>query len=616
METLAAVAAARGQRTNLTQRQLTESSSPLLDALAQRVAPNARLQTGVATDALVRELQKKLCGEPSVREWLPATCAPLPGRDTLIELRRRIVQDAVLLALKAANEAPPMADQTEALRLVSALMVGSLESVEPYHLAARMAGAMPPGPDGQPCTEGGGPVELPPGNGDKAKVAARILGTLSLDGPDFSRPSQHYARVVARVLQEEGVLAPDQALTAEQEVPVGRLVTALGNARDVGQRLRREPADEALARSLLTDWAVIVQEAMTLAVGRTYQLPPAWPGVLDALVAADVARMAEAVVSMVPDTTPVPAKVIRAIDFAVRFAAAETDAERKRLLGRYLVGLAPWTEPILFDINLGTVIVDVKSLNAEFAGDLAIGYNAGLGGGIIRGSAYGYEYSEQGVSSSNTYRVGADIEGWIAPGNDEIKADFRLKAGYARFDTDVAGEAAGNDAFSDETSDTGRATLLAGVRLTPSSRFAIGAWGGGGGQFEDYNALVVDANNDVFIDDGQKLTAKADGRLRMQATIWPRVLVGRLRADLEWFKLSTTGFELDALAGTSVPVTVELQQLEIETRAFIDLEAARFVGFVPSINAGVNYISVSSSDGPSESTVVPVIAAGVRRDVF
>jgi hypothetical protein len=616
MERLLAIAASLGQTRRFVQAQVVPSAPPLLDLLAQLEDSDRENQMDVGTNAPAAELQNRVCEDETTSLWLPSVCRPLPVTGTVADLRKRLLRDALLLVAKAANKASEEAGTNEALELLAAVVEAALQSVEPWYLGAHMAQAISGNEEAEiPCSPSRALADLPTGTGEPVKIAGRVISVVSLDGSDFRRPLQHYVRVVARVLEEEGMLPGNHALTGERADAVGRLVTGLGDARLTGQRLMQDPTSPELVRSLLTAWGIVIEHAMTISTGHRYVLPASWISLSDALATASLLRVAEGVNDLAHGTPLVSLKAIDAIGSMTSILAGSSDSERRRDLRGQLLGLVPWTEPILFDVNLGTVIVDVRNLNAKFAGDIAIGYNGGLGGAIVRGNAYGYEYTEAGVSSRNTYRAGADVEGWLSPGSEETKVDLRVKVGYSRFDTDLAGEAAGADVFSDETSEMTHATLLAGVRVAPSSGFALGVWGGGGGQFESFNSLLVDQNGNASVDDGEKLTGKVDGRLRIQATLWPQVLVGRLRADVEWFKLSTASFVLDA-TGTTTALTVEASQTEIDTRAYVDLEIARFAGFVPSLSGGLNYFAVSASGGISESTINPVIAAGIRRDVF
>jgi len=588
-----------------------------LEALAQKLAPDAQLQTGAGTDLLVAELQAQLCEDPALKHTLSNVCSPLPAKDTLIELRGRLLRDAVLLALTAAeSDRVANAAEVRSLKLVAALVVAGLESVEPAHLARRMASAIPAGVSaGTLCNPALPELPIPHVPGDPVQLAARIVAALAEDGPELSHSTEHYARVVERVMRESGALAANAALTPERRATLEALVRAIREARILGEKLARAPRDIAQASALFVQWTSIVEGSMTLADNRSFELPPAWSTILSTLLSADLAGFAEGVAELSPHADLIPAAVVSDLAYAARFVAASGDEERKRVLRGYVLGLAPWTSAFLFDVNVGTIIVDPAELNGKFAGDLALGYNGELWGAVLRGKAYGYEYTEQGVSSTNTYRVGGDVEGWLAPGTATIKADLRLTAGYDRFDTDVATIDNSSNVFADQTSDTLRGGLSVGFRYTPGPNFALGAWGGGGAQMEIYNSLTVGGDGSVFVDDGNELTAQATGKFRMQFALWPRFLVGRLRSDLEWYKLSTTSLRQNVIEGTVTPATTEVSQLEVDSRAFIDLEFARFGGFVPGLNGGLTYLQVSGA-GPTATSLMPVFALGIRREEF
>jgi hypothetical protein len=135
-------------------------SSTLAPALAQQLAPDARLATGAGTDVLVRELQTAVCDDPALSQALPHTCAPLAAENTLIELRDRLLKDVLSLALKAAPANAGETAQLPALRLVAAILATALESADTrpsslgaWQLLFRASGrpAQPALPTGLPC---------------------------------------------------------------------------------------------------------------------------------------------------------------------------------------------------------------------------------------------------------------------------------------------------------------------------------------------------------------------------------------------------------------------------------------------------------------------------------
>jgi len=119
--------------------ELVLQPSPLLDALARRVAPDAALQTGAAGALLVRELSERVCKEAPVREWLPASCEPLAGPEPLLELRRRVVLDALRLPREGWRRVARNDRAATGLRVAVAVLDTAVESLSAAQLARRLA---------------------------------------------------------------------------------------------------------------------------------------------------------------------------------------------------------------------------------------------------------------------------------------------------------------------------------------------------------------------------------------------------------------------------------------------------------------------------------------------
>ncbi|MBN1608519.1 MAG: hypothetical protein JW940_17945 [Polyangiaceae bacterium] len=577
------------------------SASRLLELVEQRAVPDDRLRTGAGTAWLLGELVRQACAESSARQWLPQSCGMMPEQpQPLVELRRRLVMDVAHLARQTGSRSEPTQDT---LRLVSALLDTAFEALDLSTLAENMARTTSLPPALAPVA--------PPAPPDPVALAARLLGRLLADGPDLDRPAEHYQGVIEVVLAESGRMAPGQPLSPIQAEATRRLVAEINASRALSRKLAASPTDPALMRELVLGMVRIIEGAMTLAHARPYQLPAAVFTAIEALLGGQLVEAARGFGSLGPPGASPPPEVLKAIELALDFLRAPDDDARRRVLRALLLELPPWTEPWLFDVNIGAMALGASDF--RFAGDLTLGYNAGAWGL----GAQGYLRQYGLTSTDDTFAGGGTVEAWYSGGGQgSWRWEARLVGGSRLYDTQTT-RGPSDVTWLEQTSILAQASLLGGIRYQAPS-FAAGAWLGGGGQYEWYDPLALDADTAISLSDHEDLQMQGSGRLRVQWEFWPAWLVARLRVNGAAFRLTRAQTTLVADPNGDITISAAeatRTQIEVSTRLFLDAEFARVLGFVPGLNGGLDYVRVAGG-GVVEKKALPVVSAGVRRDVF
>ena len=236
-----------------------------------------------------------------------------------------------------------------------------------------------------------------------------------------------------------------------------------------------------------------------------------------------------------------------------------------------------------------------------------------LFGGDARGALYEYDLGDENSFLQISQRE-VGIEGWLELGSPAFKFEARLEGKYVYLDStrlDPGGD------FLDETSNLARGVLLVGLRGQPASTVALGAWIGGGYQYEDYSPLLVSTSQQVLLSDETRSTVVLEARLRAQLDVWPRYLALRARADFTRYSVGrqTESTLLQPGSVQNSQSAEDVTTTELHARGFLDVEAARFLGFVPGLFGGVDYLSIES-DTSSVSGTSPVFGAGVRQVSF
>jgi hypothetical protein len=577
----------------------------ILDRAAADVAPDSSLQTGALGDLLVNELTAKVCTESGAGAWLPATCSPPSGEPALIALRRNLVRDVAELPARAAERgAFAQASEDLQLRAAIAFIRAALSENAAYELAAQLAARVPnTSAVASWCEANDANLNLP--SLDPSGRAAYLLMRLLADGKNFDRPDEYYRTLI------KTTLGNTLNANAASDAAILRLVPALRSMLNVQRSLDPRTISSAALAERARLLVTLSEALLTISTGQTIALPLSAPELATALIQARLESAVAAALSMAHSISPssVSAENSKMIGVAVRFALARDEDEARRILRGLILPLGPWSENILFDINGD--IPQLESGAFRLVGDALLGYNARAWGIAARGSFAEYDFSTATVIAETTVADGS-LETWfVSSTTAKLRFELRLVARASLYDTNKS-----NTGFSDETSVMGRGSLLGSVRYQPGSRFALGLWLGGGAQYESYDGGDY-SNRTAVINDTETFGSLLNARVRMEVVLIPSWLTSRLRVDGQRFELTRARLETVAGGGTvtETSTTEVAEQIEVNTRVFLDAEVLRFGGFVPSLNGGFDSVMFESNT-ESHSAFVPVFGAGIRRETF
>lgn len=574
-----------------------------LELLSQRVAADSMLQTGAGADVLVNEALTQVCAEAGIKSWLPESCRPHGTQPALLELRRRLLMDLVTLPRRQAERDGRLDGASQQVRASLALLSASLSPDAVRRLVLELL------PDAACNSTALSPAPV----SDPLARAAQLLQRLVADGARFGRSDAYYLSVAQNELQR---LSPGVPVSSGRQQALRSLLRAL-------RALERAaaPTSAAALEARLGDVVLLFQSALeAVSVDAT---PPTLPQLglelSQAVLRGDLEAVTRSALSLARQTSgaAISVRQARMIETAVRFALAHDEDEAKRILRGLIVPLPRWSENVLFDLNGD--IPNLKSGAFKVVGDALLGYNGKRWGIAARGAVSDYDYSTDSVLAE-TFAGEGGAEAWLSlPLGTASRAQLELRlfgkgAVYDTSHTSVNGAAI--PSYADETSVMGRGGLLASLRYQPGERLAAGLWLGAGGQFESYDSLNA-ANGSVGDSSNDSVGLLLQARARVELAVVPRWLVSRLRVDAQRYSLTRDA--LDTTFGNSmvavVANTLSAQQTELKTRLFLDAEVARFLGFVPSVNAGFDG-AFFSSNTESHSSFVPVFGAGLRRVAF
>lgn len=594
----------------------------LEDLLLRQLGPARPWQGGLALDLLTAELRDAICS-PALAAHLPHTCAATPlDRPALPALEGALLRDALDLFGAATSEALQRVEpeRRQALLLARALLTaarsgGDLVDVSrALALLARSDGApaLLARPAGAPDGAGACPTPEP---GRPLSVVAHVLHRLSLEAAHLARDDgAHGERVTARALREAQLRAADHIPSPEDLEVTRALLRAVLEAHRL--RMHLTPGDRAALRALAEAEGRALLHAYRAIWGTPPPLPPDVEAALAAFAAGELDAALHAALSLTSSTPETRAAIERAVQAIRRAAHARDEAEVRRILRRLVSPLGPWSEGVLFDVNLGALSL-TRADRSRFAGDLTLGYQGSSWGVAFLGALSAYDYQSDTLLSE-TERISGELDLWYAA-KGPLRVEGRVSAAFATFGTSRV-DYAGRDLGALDTEDSGmfRSALLAGLRDERSPTAAWGAWIGAGLQVEDYGSVSSDAlgGNFATLDHTTTTTLLLEARLRAQLALIERLLVLRARADVKRYGITRDSLGVALTAGDFVVAhsAAAHTQTEIVTRGFLDLEALRFGGFVPALSGGVDLFWLRGVE--SRSTVVPVFGAGVRRVVF
>ncbi|HEX2873258.1 MAG TPA: hypothetical protein VHP33_18495 [Polyangiaceae bacterium] len=578
--------------------------SALAGLAAEQLERVGAFQPGPLGDYLISELMKQVCSSGAVSSALSATCTP-PAASDVRQLRARLVADAghaIAAQADALSRRAGLTPESTEVLLLGVVLQAVIDTPSVRGLAQRLLQAAP-GALERNCQVGGGAVDAY----RDVRAAAVLILLLEQRAEQLTEADlQTYA---LRVLAETGQKAPNDVLSPQQRTALQRLVRALARARAT-QATRLEPAGYA---ELAGAYAEVVAGALSLAKDQSVTAPVAAVNVTSALARGEVV---EALSQASGAVLGVNAGAVNdALVLGMRVVRARTEDEAKEILAKIALGVGPWADRWIVGINVGVPRLDFDDF--KIAGDAKLGYNGERFGVVAKGYLSAYDFSSN-VLLADTFLGGGSADFWVTVNpTSQFKWELRGDVGANVYDTESIpfGTNAGN-LFSDETSLMFRGSALLGLRAE-WPRAALGLWLGGGAENEQYNAITFDGNETTNIDDHTDWHALLTGRVRAQFPIVRQVLVGRVRGDLLRHSITrdSVALAVGSRGASSTLQATSSVQLEASGRAYIDLELAKFFGFVPAVEGGIDYFSLSDASG-QVSTSVPVLGVGIRRTEF
>lgn len=578
---------------------LPNTEAVLVSRLESQLGPAPVNDIGPLGETLVAELRGQLCADYAVSQALPNTCTASYG--SVSTLRAALVAD-VLVAPKAA-----LSQQLSSLSAEQRVAVGFLASltggVEPAEVSHRVAVAL-----GYVANEQCAPPVV--SGSDPVGSAVALVWALSQNTQtSLLRGQEPTEALIAQTLTTLRGGAP---LTAV-EVEMARAVAKQSLSTFAWYRTyAANPSDQQALTQLLLAEFTLYQQALTLTHGYAVTLPlEAW-GVVSAVLNANVDGALEQLNQWLVARAQLQSGVVEAGQTALRFLRASTSEEAERIVRGQVLGLGPWSEKVLFSASGG--VPQLQSDNFNVVGEGMLGYNDDAWGVIGGGGVSVLEFeSDEYVASIAKFFGNGDTWFSLQLG-ERTKLDFRANFDFTLFDSEtiVIGD---EIVFAEETNLMLRGNGLLGLRHQ-GSNFGIGAWAGGGAQFEFYDPLV---SNDagVQIEETTSRSGMAVARARLQWGFLEDVLALRMSADWKLYSLTRVSETIDSTADEILVQSDEsATQLEAIARGFLDVEAARFFDFVPGAGVGVDHYELAVEGQETQVVTIPVYMVGVRRTAF
>ncbi|MEN9580316.1 MAG: hypothetical protein RJA70_3325 [Pseudomonadota bacterium] len=578
---------------------------PLAQHLERDLGAPPVANLGPLAETLADELLQRLCATHRVAETLVSTC----GAGQLVSLQALQARLAADLLNTAATALQGQLDSLpQEQQLAVALLAGLSGGLEPSEVAHRVAFRL--GLTGAECAPPLAPAD------DPAALAVHLVWQLT---QDTSRAAlrvraESTALVEASLSQARG----SGALTPAELV----LVTRLAEQNEVTlawwQKWRATPSDTQALHQLLRAEFTLYQRALSLTAAREVTLPgEAW-ATLDALLNRDLDAAVAILRQWLQSRSQLRGEVLDAAATVLRFSRAATQQEAERIVRGQVLGLGPWSEKVLFAASGG--VPQLASDNFNVVGEALLGYNDDAWGVVGGGGVSVLEF-ESNEYFATTAKLSANGDAWFnLQLGERTKLDFRGTFDVTIFEGETTLVDADATLNGEETSALIRGGGLLGVRYQ-QPLLGLGAWAGGGAQLESHSQRgTVAADNDVTtaLDDSDSVSGIVQARLRSQWEFAPELLA--LRASVDWKIYSMARLTSAINSGAAGTLLVETDesatQLEAIGRAFIDIEAARVLDFVPGAGVGIDHYQLAVRGQPTRVVTIPIYMLGVRRSVF
>jgi hypothetical protein len=306
----------------------------------------------------------------------------------------------------------------------------------------------------------------------------------------------------------------------------------------------------------------------------------------------------------------VPAGLALAPLLVVTPVGAQTPSDPPARAGRPGDGL-------VLDASLAVPTVGVGGVG--LVGDFALGYH-GTKAGVVASAGLDDSDRVEGSAAVVGRRFALSLDGWLSPGSSATRVEVRPSFGLVDHSSTRL-DVAANQGLFHENSLFLRTQLLIGVRHEPDPDVAIGLWLGGGASLEGYGAdsVVRQGGGGFHLGGGLSGTASGVGTLRFRAYVapWPGAVSLRARVDAMIFAITHDAYFFDL--SRQVTTTTDAHrstQLDAFGRAFVDVDALSFGGFVPGAHVGLDLERASTDGLPTATTWVPMIGVGIRREAF
>lgn len=261
--------------------------------------------------------------------------------------------------------------------------------------------------------------------------------------------------------------------------------------------------------------------------------------------------------------------------------------------------------------HVGAGLPILEGDEIKLSGELGAGYATENFRVYAEGGISFYDLDRAGIISENYGLQGALSAGYLTgDASSAFRFEVAFSGGGALYDSTLIDSTGNNPTLKDHTSTMGRGSLLLGGR-TRLGLFSASLLAGGGAQYEEFNALS--ATGTVMIQDTATLSLQFNGRLHARVLVVEGWVGTRAEVRFQRFDITRddTIIRVDQAGSADTDgAFTSTTQTEISARLFIDVEVARFAGFVPSLFAGVNSVTISGDAG-SSAVLVPVFGVTI-----
>lgn len=577
------------------------TGSPALGPLVDQThGPLPVTDVGYGANELLAALARHLCQEQGLAPTLPQTCAS----PDVSALRSSLIADLATAPVNslAAQLGSLPADQRVAVAFLAAAARGGFE---PGEVAHRVANAL-----GYAAEECAPPVA---DGSDPVGVAVSIVWALGNGVPPVATQTDAATRIADTVVAVRGA-----APSAAEQPFVTELAAGYGELRAAHDLWTASPLDASAAKRLLLAEFTTLQQALSLTHVRNMALPPEAWSTLQALLDANLAGAVDTLHAWLGARAEIDDRVLDAAHLFLRFARATSQREAERLVRCEVLGEALCN--VLFSASAG--IPRLESNNFNIVGEGMLGYDGESWGLSAAGGASVIEFESDEYLAS-TVKVFGGGDGWFSLAiADETRLDFRANIEAVLFDSSTTVVQSDAILDGDESTLLLRGGGMLGIRHL-GAPVAAGVWAGAGGQLESYDqraTIVMDDDSaPTQLDDLDSVSFVLSGRARLQWAFVPDTLALRFSADGKYYQLARLSAAIDATdpADPSIVETDEAAiQLELLGRLFVDVEAARFLEFVPGAGVGVDHYQLAVTGQETQVATIPIYMIGVRRTTF